>query len=322
MSDFILNAGHGGHDSGATGNGYKEKDLTLKVCKDVKRKLDKTPLDVKIIRDADYYMPLHKIAEEANRTNARGFLSVHFNSAANNSAKGIETFHHENSAKGKKLANEIQTLLIKNNLGLADRGVKTANFAVLRLTKMPAALLEVCFINNKKDLDFFLDNYDKYINSIAQSILDYMNINFTINDKNISKPKENPIKVIDNKINMMLLAEHVAVDGFIKEGTSYVKINDSFISIREILENMSLTVGWDNKNRIITADINKEFKPNKDSVKIMLLGNMINVNAINKENKHCLKIENAYIPIRNIFETLGFKVSWDNDNKIIKINRG
>lgn len=316
---FLINAGHGGHDPGATGFGYKEKDLALKICRDIKKTLDKTPLTVGIIRDGDYFLPLHRIASEANKTNAKGFLSIHLNSAAVTTAKGIETFHYFSSANGKRLAEHIQRGLIDDGLGLADRGVKTANFAVIRETKMPAALLELCFINNREDLQFFLDNYDKYVVSISQSILRYMNMNYIIKEEKLEIPKENPVKHIEGKVNIMLLGEHVATEGFLKDGTNYVDINGHYISIREILEKLGLTVGWDNKDRIITADVNKEYRPEKNNVKILLLGSMINVNAINKNDRNCLKIDNAYIPLRNIFESLGFKVVWNNDKGIIEV---
>ena len=52
----------------------------------------------------------------------------------------------------------------------------------------------------------------------------------------------------------------------------------------------------------------------------MLLGNRIDVDAILHEDKHCLKIDNAYIPIRDIFETMQFKVDYDSNNKRIVVS--
>ncbi len=88
----VLDAGHGGHDPGNLGNGYKEKDIALKIVLEVGKELEKNP-DIKVIytRKNDVFLKLHERAAIANKADADLFVSVHCNSFTNN-AHGTETF--------------------------------------------------------------------------------------------------------------------------------------------------------------------------------------------------------------------------------------
>jgi N-acetylmuramoyl-L-alanine amidase len=86
-------------------------------------------------------------AQVANRAEADCFVSVHTNAAASAAAHGTETYHYPGSALGEKLARAIQAAVV-SALGTYNRGVKSANFAVLRQTTMPATLVEVAFHTN------------------------------------------------------------------------------------------------------------------------------------------------------------------------------
>lgn len=80
------------------------------------------------------------------------FISLHDNSAVNKTATGFETFifNGQVSTNTIKLQKSIHDAIIKG-IGLRDRGMKRANFAVIRLTKMPALLIEYGFISNLND---------------------------------------------------------------------------------------------------------------------------------------------------------------------------
>ena len=88
----VLDAGHGGHDPGNLGNGYKEKNIALNIVLEVGRELDKNP-DIKVIytRKTDVFLKLHERAAIANKADADLFVSIHCNSFTNN-AHGTETF--------------------------------------------------------------------------------------------------------------------------------------------------------------------------------------------------------------------------------------
>jgi N-acetylmuramoyl-L-alanine amidase len=88
----------------------------------------------------------------ANEWGAHCFASVHGNAAASTSANGIETFTHPNApANTINLAAEVQGELIRAT-GLNNRGLKKADFQVLRQTKMDSFLAECGFMTNAGDL--------------------------------------------------------------------------------------------------------------------------------------------------------------------------
>jgi N-acetylmuramoyl-L-alanine amidase len=88
----VLDAGHGGHDPGNLGSGYKEKDIALKIALEVGKELSKHK-DIKVIytRKTDVFLELHERAAIANKADADLFVSIHCNSH-HSSAHGTETF--------------------------------------------------------------------------------------------------------------------------------------------------------------------------------------------------------------------------------------
>ena len=88
----VLDAGHGGHDSGNLGSGYKEKEIALKIVLEVGKKLEENK-DIKVIytRKNDKFVTLRGRAKIANDAGADLFVSVHCN-AHNSAAHGTETF--------------------------------------------------------------------------------------------------------------------------------------------------------------------------------------------------------------------------------------
>lgn len=156
---LVIDAGHGGRDLGASGRQSHEKDLTLQTAKRFHKLVRKKCKNVEVIltRIGDEYVSLDDRAGMANFFNADLFMSIHANSARG-WAEGTETFIHP-SARGSR-SEHLATLIQEqyaNEAGRRNRGVKTANFAVLRKTKMPSILTEIGFISNKEE--------EKYIKS-------------------------------------------------------------------------------------------------------------------------------------------------------------
>lgn len=150
MVRIVLDAGHGGKDSGAVGNGLKEKDLTLAIVKHIGRLLaEYEGVEVHYTRTDDRFLELSERAAIANKTKADFFLSVHINAGG---GTGFESYVHPN-ANSATIAyqNVIHAEIMKAIGNVTDRGKKRANYAVLRETHMPALLTENLFIDNKND---------------------------------------------------------------------------------------------------------------------------------------------------------------------------
>lgn len=90
----VLDAGHGGHDTGAIGKQSREKDIVLSITLKVGDLIRKNLPDTKVIytRDGDFFVPLDQRATIANKNNADLFVSIHANSNKSNKPFGTETF--------------------------------------------------------------------------------------------------------------------------------------------------------------------------------------------------------------------------------------
>lgn len=163
---ICIDPGHGGTDPGAIGTApaaasapaitLKECDFTLDVALLLEAELAQRGHSVLLTRRRDRSLKLDARAAHANRHAADLFISIHANAAANPAAEGIEVYHFPGSAAGKSLAHRIMQRLAAAFPGHVNRGVKPADFAVLRLTDMPAVLVECEFLTNPDRLRRFL----------------------------------------------------------------------------------------------------------------------------------------------------------------------
>jgi N-acetylmuramoyl-L-alanine amidase/PKD repeat protein len=148
-----IDAGHGGMDPGAVRFGLNEKDANLDIALRLKSKLEANGFEVVMTRTNDAYSTLDERVEKANSSGADIFLSVHNNAALSEYAHGTETYWCANGVTGSsQLAGYIQNNLVKQ-ISRANRGVKTANFRVIKNTRMPAALVECAFVSNPTEAE-------------------------------------------------------------------------------------------------------------------------------------------------------------------------
>jgi N-acetylmuramoyl-L-alanine amidase len=174
---IAIYAGHGGNDSGAVAGGRKEEDLTLSVSNAVTAILKGWGYTVINNRTTDVPRSITLDAKLANEKNAVALVEIHFNSNSGKPESGAEAYISiRDTARGglaKRMANAI--LLRLAELGLPNRGIFTSvnankidTFGILRLTKMPAVLLEVAFMNNPHDMEVF--DVEKSATAIAEGI--------------------------------------------------------------------------------------------------------------------------------------------------------
>jgi len=174
---IAVDAGHGGNDTGAINNqaGINEKTITLAISQKLKKVLEDRGHRVRMTRSDDTFIELSRRAEIANTAGAEIFVSIHCNSAETPAAAGMESYHHTNATNGKVLATKIHEKIIAAFPSHANRGVKSANFVVLKETQMPACLIETEFISNNQQAQFLKDpaNQQKMAVAIAEGIAAY-----------------------------------------------------------------------------------------------------------------------------------------------------
>ena len=186
-----LDAGHGGKDAGNLEGRQQEKVYTLKLTMELKQRLEAAGLNVVLTRGNDAFVELYERPEIARRRGADLFVSLHFNSAAAE-ARGSEVYcltpagATSTNARGEGAGtgaypgnkfNEQNALLayqvqkrLERDLGVEDRGVRRARFAVLKEAQMPAVLIEGGFMSHPAEGRKITD--PGYLRQMAGSIAD------------------------------------------------------------------------------------------------------------------------------------------------------
>ncbi len=170
----VLDAGHGGQDSGAMCGTVLEKDLTLDVAQRAELLLHAAGYATVLTRESDRYLSLAERAAVGNKEDDSLFISIHFNDGARATASGVETYFAERepsngsrfffwlpflqqvnngalTSKSQDLASSIQAALVERTRAL-DRGTKSEQFYVIANVRHPAALIEGGFITNQSDM--------------------------------------------------------------------------------------------------------------------------------------------------------------------------
>ncbi len=148
---IFIDPGHGGTDPGAVSTkGLRESEVNLQVAQRVGSILTGGGITVKYSRETDVYVSLDQRARMANEWGADFFVSIHCNASDNLSANGTETLYFRENSISENMANAVQISLV-DTIKRRDRGIKTQNVAVLRLTRMPAILVEMAFISNVEE---------------------------------------------------------------------------------------------------------------------------------------------------------------------------
>jgi N-acetylmuramoyl-L-alanine amidase len=146
----VLDAGHGGHDAGGVpGQRYIEKHAALRIAKLVQARLKAAGHRVVMTRTSDVFVELPRRVAISNKSPANSvFVSIHFNSAPNRDAHGIETYYYDE--RSLPLAQAIHQRVLRAS-GEEDRNVRRARFYVLRNNRRVAVLAELGFLTNERE---------------------------------------------------------------------------------------------------------------------------------------------------------------------------
>ena len=226
----FIDPGHGGYDNGAVKNGVYEDEINLQISKKIEAKLKARGVQVKMSRYNDTYLSLTERTRMANNEGSDVFVSIHQNSAESPSANGIETFYYSPRTDSKELANDIQNDII-NATDAYNRGIKTANFAVIKTAQMSSSLVECGFISNPTEAQNLSSSsyQDKVAEGIVNGIMDYLSQNIILNnnsgnqnpDNSLSKTTEKGTIKVSDSLNVRSGAgTSYSVIGSLKNGTS------------------------------------------------------------------------------------------------------
>ena len=167
---IIMDAGHGGRDSGAVFGDRVEKDDNLEMTLAVGKLLEEMGYDVVYTRQEDIYQSPIQKARTANELGGDLFVSIHRNSSATpNQYQGVESLIYSEGGFPQEVAENINEELEKVgyiNLGIEER----PRLVVLNSTQMPAVLVEVGFINSEADNLLFVESFEETAGAIATGI--------------------------------------------------------------------------------------------------------------------------------------------------------
>lgn len=166
----VIDAGHGGQDCGGVpGQFVIEKIVNLDVAIRLQQILRSSGLQTRMTRSRDVFIPLGGRVAAANSRPRSIFVSVHFNSAPNRDARGIETYFYSSSSYPLAAAIHRRAAPISAE----NRGIKRRGYYVLRHCCVPAVLVECGFLTNRDDGRLALDpRYrERLAGEIAKGIL-------------------------------------------------------------------------------------------------------------------------------------------------------
>lgn len=147
---IVIDAGHGGHDRGGMpGQRIPEKGYALDVAKRLDSRLRSAGYRTVMTRSSDVFVTLGDRCAISNSRRGAVFVSIHFNSATNYDAHGIETYYYGNRASGA-LAASIHSKVLAAT-GEIDRRVRSRGFYVLRKNRNTAVLCELGFLTNRDE---------------------------------------------------------------------------------------------------------------------------------------------------------------------------
>ena len=183
---IVIDAGHGGADSGAIGNGLQEKDYTLLIAKYLKNRFDELGVKSVLVRDTDETVSpsdrVNRILNSFGNTSDVLLLSNHLNAGGGEGSEVIYALRN----------NDTLSNMILNNLGkeglkmrkvyqrrLPNDNTKDYYFIHRNTGNIEPVLIEYAFIDNKNDAEKIKNNYERYAEAVVKAVSEYKGIPYT-----------------------------------------------------------------------------------------------------------------------------------------------
>ena len=240
METVVLDPGHGGDGRftkfGATGNGLVEKNLNLTVCRFTKAKLEKN-FECKVVmtRNSDVDVSFADRAAVARNANAALLFSAHFNGFHDPNAHGFETFIYNGTLRSETINNQhaihdaIHAYL--STLGIANRGKKRANFAILRLPPTSCVLAEYCFITNPREAALL--KRPGTLESIGEATAEGIAKALSLPRKEVAPPP--PVQPPSGPLPQLIRRVGIETDGVMTNEPAFLtEIQDTIVTVGRI----------------------------------------------------------------------------------------
>ena len=174
----IVDAGHGGHDLGATTpDGTTEKKLTLAIAQKIKSLNNNPNINIILTRESDKFVDLVERANFANASNANLFLSIHIDNSKSPKSTGASCFVpsknylyiNKSNVFAKNILMATNGLFTNGKLKTRDKGIW-----VIENAQMPAVLFESGYMSNSNDLQFVKENISNIAGGLLAAIESYL----------------------------------------------------------------------------------------------------------------------------------------------------
>lgn len=193
----VLDPGHGGKDAGAVGlGGTYEKDVNLAVALQMKEELKKWGAVPVLTREIDTFAmdDLGDRVRFGTRNRGDVFVSLHSDAALNRAAKGFTVYYFEPKGEKDGLLARLTREGLKETMQTQDRGIRSANFYVVKRNPLPSILIEMGFISHVEEEKALMDSeYQRdIIEGTVQGLAHYFAQEKSIPAKPVEKKEEKP----------------------------------------------------------------------------------------------------------------------------------
>ena len=169
---FVIDAGHGGFDKGSNNGNIVESEYSLELAQKIQQLAKKKNINVILTRDGNDFLDLQSRVDKMHELDPELVIYLHLNNASNKELKGAEVFINKDNtdANTEKIGTELAQLVSINSI--ENRGLKKANFKILRDSKKPTFLIELGFASNPTDAETLKSAYHK--NQLAEKIVQFL----------------------------------------------------------------------------------------------------------------------------------------------------
>ncbi len=280
---IYIDIGHGGNDPGAVSGNLVEREMNIITGNALAERLIQYGFDVKV---KPSHFDINSSANLANNFGADILLSCHYNAGGGMRGEVIHSWKNESIrlagvvSQGLKKMGQTKVNIIKskpNSSGSAEY------FGILRSSKMPAVIIEPCFIDNIED------------RRLADTVEKQKYIGVCIADA-IANEYGGKLK-----IDTAILKTQVKLDE--KKLDAYLINNRTFVELRSFCESLGRTIIWDNEAKIAIVNDNPKIN--------------IEINGVKTEG--VLINNQSFGSLREIADALGKQIEWVGSTKTVII---